>query len=614
MAMNDQHKLEDLPHWDLSNVYEGLETADFRRAVEELRAGLDRMDEFLEEQRIAKGGAVPATAGDLAAILSEYLEGMNDLLRLYGTLRSYVYSFVSTDSFNTTAKRIDSELELLGVRLRRQEVYFRGWIGTVDEDPAALAAAEAHSTTVKEHAFYLGETAEQSRYLMSAEEEILAAELATSGASAWSRLHGVVTSQVQAPFKRNGKVEELPVTVIQNYYHDPDESLRRQAYETELAAWEGVREPLAACLNGVKGAVNTLDRRRGRRDALHRALDQARIDRETLEAMLGAMRDSFPAFRRYWQNKARRLGKEKLPWWDIVAPVGRLEQRFAYTEARDFILQHFATFSGRLVKLSERAFEESWIDAEPRRGKVGGGFCMRIPAVDESRILCNFDGSLDQLATIAHELGHAYHNECLAGRSELGRRTPMTLAETASIFNQTIITDATLAQAQDSQEELAILESFLSDAAQVIVDIYCRYLFESEVFRRRTEAELSADDLCEIMTRCQRETYGDGLDGDYLHPYMWAWKPHYYSPELSFYNFPYAFGLLFGLGLYGIYQEAGPEGQQEFLTQYDELLAGTGGAMAADLATRFGIDLRQPAFWQAGLKVIEGRIERYIAL
>jgi pepF/M3 family oligoendopeptidase len=338
------------------------------------------------------------------------------------------------------------------------------------------------------------------------------------------------------------------------------------------------------------------------------------MDREMLEAMLGAMRESFPAFRRYWQNKAQRLGKEKLAWWDIPAPVGRLEQRYSYAEASSFILQQFATFSGRLVDLSKRAFDENWIDAEPRRGKVGGAFCMSIASVEESRILCNFDGSLEQLTTIAHELGHAYHGECLAGRSQLRRRTPMTLAETASIFNQTIITDATLAQAKDSQEELAILESFLADSAQVIVDIFSRYLFESEVFSRRVKAELSADDFCEIMTRCQRETYGEGLDGDFLHPYMWAWKPHYYGPNLSFYNFPYAFGLLFGLGLYGIYQRAGRQGQQEFTAQYDGLLASTGEATAADLAGRFGIDLRQPAFWQAGLQVIEDRIDRYIAL
>ena len=400
------------------------------------------------------------------------------------------------------------------------------------------------------------------------------------------------------------------MTVLQNLRSDPDEAVRHRAHKAELAAWETVREPLAACLNGVKGTIVTLNRRRGRTDALHEPLDQARIDRETLEAMLGAMYDSFPAFRRYFQAKARLLGKEALAWWDLSAPVGKADRRYTYAEARDFILEQFGTFSGRLVSFTQRALDHNWIDAEPRDGKRGGAFCMRLPLVDESRILCNFDGSLDQVSTLAHELGHAYHNDCQVGKQILQRRTPMTLAETASIFNQTIITDALLAQATDPGEELAILEGFLSDAAQVIVDIYSRYLFEKEIFERRAQAELSADDFCEIMLRAQKETYADGLDPRYLHPYMWAWKPHYYRTDLSFYNFPYAFGLLFGLGLYAIYRERG----NSFLPEYDELLRSTGEGTAADLAARFGLDIRQRAFWETSLRVIEERIGRFQTL
>jgi oligoendopeptidase F len=326
--------------------------------------------------------------------------------------------------------------------------------------------------------------------------------------------------------------------------------------------------------------------------------------------MLGAMHDSFPAFRRYFQGKARLLGKEALPWWDIFAPVGRSEKRYTYGEAQDFILEQFATFSERLMTFTLRAFDHNWIDAEPRDGKRGGAFCMGVPGVEESRILCNFDGSLDQVSTLAHELGHAYHNECQVGKEMLQRQTPMTLAETASIFNQTIITDALLAQTTEPAEELAILEGFLSDAAQVVVDIYSRYLFEKEVFERRAAAELSPDDFCDIMTRAQQATYADGLDQRYLHPYMWAWKPHYYRPTLSFYNFPYTFGLLFGLGLYAVYQDRG----NAFLPEYDELLRSTGEGTASDLAARFGIDIRQRAFWENSLAIVEQRIDRYLEL
>jgi oligoendopeptidase F len=602
---------EPLPHWDLTNVYPGLESGEFKTAIAQAKTQLDSLDEYLTTHQIGGGGRVPRDAASAATIIGGYLDRMNALLRLGTTLQSYIGSFVSTDSYNIRARRLMSELEPLLVRAERQEIQFGGWIGLVARTSTGVfQAALALEGPAREHAFYLRETAEQSRYLMSEAEEALAAELSLSGIRAWNKLQGVVTTQLKVPFERDGQVAELPITVLQNLRTDADEDVRRRAHEAELAAWESVREPLAACMNGVKGAVATLNRRRGRADALHDPLDKARIDRETLAAMLGAMHDSFPAFRRYFQAKARLLGKETLAWWDLFAPVGRSDKRYSYAEAQDFILEQFGTFSDRLVALARRAFAHNWIDAEPRDGKRGGAFCMRVPGVDESRILCNFDGSLDQVSTLAHELGHAYHNECQVGKASLQRRTPMTLAETASIFNQTIITDALLAWTSDAAEELAILEGFLSDAAQVIVDIYSRYLFEKEVFEQRVEAELSADDFCEIMIRAQRETYGDGLDQRHLNPYMWAWKPHYYRTDLSFYNFPYAFGLLFGLGLYAVYQERG----SAFLPEYDELLRSTGEGTAADLAARFGLDIRQRGFWEGSLRLIEQRIERYRAL
>ncbi len=599
-----------LPHWDLSNVYPGLDSKAFKDAVAEVRAKLDDLDAYLAEHHIGRSGARPEGSQQLAEVIGGFVDRMNDLLRLFGTLEAYVHSFVSTDSYDTTAKRLESELEVLGARLERQGVFFQGWIRTIAEDPDALPAALQHDGTAQEHAFFLQETAEQSKYLMSEAEETLASELSLSGATAWAKLQGVVSSQVKVPFEREGKVEDLPVTVIINLRNHPDEEVRRRAYEAEIKAWETVREPLAACLNGIKGSVITLSRRRGRTDPLHETLDQARIDRETLDALLSAMRDSFPMFRRYWHSKAERLGKPALAWWDLWAPVGRFERRYTWTEARDFILGQFATFSPALEGLARRAYENRWIDGEPRDGKRGGAFCMRVPAVEESRVMCNFDGSLDQLSTIAHELGHAYHNETQKGRSPLQRRTPMTLAETTSIMSETIVTDAALAQAESAEEELAILETFLLNASQVIVDIYSRYLFESKVFERREKAELSADDFCEIMGRAQKETYADALDPGQLHPYMWTWKPHYYIPSLSFYNFPYAFGLLFGLGLYAIYQERG----SDFLPDYDSLLRSTGEGTAAELAARFDIDLKQPAFWQGSMEVIRARIDRYVTL
>jgi oligoendopeptidase F len=604
---------ESLPHWDLSNVYPGLESSELRQDVELARSQLGALDDYLESHRIAAGAVTAVDPASLAKVIGGYLDRMNAILRLLGTLRSYVHAFVTTDSYNATARRLMSQLEPLLVQIEHQEVRFGGWLGAIAGQGEGLRQAIERPGSARDHAFYLEETAEQSRYLMGEEEESLAAELSLSGARAWQKLQGVTCSQLKVPFALDGDeshVEELPMTVLQNLRTHPDGDVRRRAYEAELKAWRSVQEPLAACLNGVKGSTMVLNRKRGRIDALHQPVDQARIDRETLEAMLAAMHDSFPAFRRYWGAKARRLGKESLRWWDISAPIGDAERRYTFTQAQDFVVKQFATFSDRLAAFAQRAFDRHWIDAEPRDGKRGGAFCMALPAVDESRVLCNFDGSLDQVLTLAHELGHGYHNECQVGKTRLQQKTPMTLAETASIFNETIITDALLARTAGSSDEVLILEAFLAGASQVVVDIYSRYLFEKEVFERREQAELSADDFCDIMIRAQKATYGDGLDQRYLHPYMWAWKPHYYRPDLSFYNFPYAFGLLFGLGLYSVYRERGAA----FVAEYDELLRSTGEETAAGLAGRFGIDIRQRAFWDASLQLIAACIDRYESL
>jgi pepF/M3 family oligoendopeptidase len=600
---------ETLPHWDVSNIYPGLDSDEFRAGVADLARRLDDLEAFLDQQHIARA-AEPAALeqSDFATAVNGFLTRMNALLELSITVGGYVRTFVATDSFNAPAKRWLSQLDQYNVRRQRVWVRFQSWLG---QQAALLPRLLAQPGPAAEHAFYLQELAEQSRYLMSDAEESLAAELNISGAVAWSLLQGTVTSQLTVPFEHNGQTAALPLTAVQNLmWHDPDPAVRRRAYEAELAALASVREPLAAALNGVKGTAITLNRRRGRTDALHEALDDARLDRATLDTLLAAMQASFPMFRRYLRAKAKRLGHAgALPWWDLAAPVlpPGAERHFTFSEAEAFIDEQFGRFSPSLAGLAQRAFRGRWIDAEPRAGKRGGAFCMGLPGIGESRILCNFDGSLDQLFTIAHELGHAYHNDCQTGKPELQTVTPMTLAETASTFCETLVTDAALEAAASPAEELSILETFLTGATQVVVDITSRYLFEKEVFERRAEAELSADDFCEIMLRCQAATYGDGLDERYRHAYMWTWKPHYYRTELSFYNYPYAFGLLFGIGLYAVYQERGAA----FLADYKALLASTGEASPVDLAARFGIDLRAPAFWEGSLAVIGKRIERY---
>jgi pepF/M3 family oligoendopeptidase len=593
------------PRWDLSNVFPSLQSPEYAAAVKDMDVKIKGLEALLAEaEALDSSNEIDTLAGPLNRLIDAY----NAALLLRNTIEAYLYSFTSTDTFNTEAARKMSEFELLTVDLSKLEPRLRAWIGKI---APAVPEITALGGSAREHAFQLEEMARLSQYQMSQAEESLAAELNLSGANAWTKLHSTVISQTTVEFELDGKVEQMPMPAIINLRSHPDESVRRRAYETEMKVWHSLREPLAAAMNGIKGTVITLNKHRKREDALHSALDANRIDRQTLDALLTAMRESLPMFRRYFQAKARYLGKEKLAWWDLFAPVGKADRRYSYAEARALVLENFQRFSPELAEFAARAFDRRWIDAEMRAGKVGGAFCMSVPGVKESRVMLNFDGSFETVSTLAHELGHAFHDsrQFKASRTELQRRDPMTLAETASIMCETIVAEALLAQASSPSEELAILESQLIGDSQVIVDIYSRYLFEKEVFERREKAELSADELCEIMERAQKEAYGEGLDPQYLHKYMWTWKPHYYSEGLSFYNFPYAFGLLFGTGLYAIYQQRGPA----FIPDYTELLATTGMGRAAELAGRFGIDIRTPDFWRGSLGIIHQRIDRYIS-
>ena len=603
---------KEFPQWDMSNIFPSLESQEFKQATEKINTMLNEIETYLSENHIHPDLDLKETdPAKLAQVIAGFINRMNEFELLGTTIGAYLNSFITTDSYNQEAAKALSTIQPSFVKAGQLgDVLFKGWLAKIGDQ---IDAVIAQDEILQEHSFFLKETIEQSQYLMSAAEEELAGELSLSGIRAWDKLQGDITSQLSWPIGgKDGKIQKLPLTEIINFRNHPEEAMRRRGYEAEMEAWKTVEVPLAAALNGVKGTQGVLWKRRGRKDSVHKAIDQARIDRETLEAMLESMRNSFPMFRKYFKAKAKRLGKQSLPWWDLMAPMGKTSRTFSYPEAQKFVLENFAKFSEELAEFANTAFVKNWIDVGPREGKRAGAFCMSVPLVKESRVLLNFESSLDWVFTIAHELGHGFHNHCMfdRDRTELNRTTPMVLAETASTMCETIVTEAALKMATDKEEELAILETNLIGSSQVVVDIYSRYLFETEVFNRRQKAELSADEFNEIMEWAQAETYGDGLDENYRQKYMWTWKPHYYIPGLAFYNFPYAFGLLFATGLYSLYQERG----EAFVKDYKDLLSSTGMAKAPELASRFGIDIRNPEFWDGSLKVIGERIERYIQL
>jgi pepF/M3 family oligoendopeptidase len=593
---------ETLPHWDVSPFFPSLDSRELTVGHEEVVADLARLVALYDRHDVRGGEPRSPTDADVAAF-DEVVSATNDLMERVRLISAYLYTFISTDSGNDAAAGLRSRLQAELTDLTRLTTRFAAWVARFG--PEALIAVSHEAAT---HAHPLRRAVRAAEHQMTEDEEGLAADLRLTGSTAWARLHGEMTSRLTATVTRpDGTFETLPMSMVRGLAHDADPALRKAAYDAEVGAWESVTVPLAAALNGAKGETIVLNTRRGWADALEPALFTNGVDRGTLDAMHEAVTASLGDFRRYLRAKARSLGHDGgLPWWDLFAPVGNAaDAQVSWSEAVSQVSDAFGGYSAGLAALVERAATDHWIDAEPRTGKEGGAFCMPMRGA-ESRVMLNFDGSASSVQTLAHELGHAYHNTNLAERTPLQRQTPMALAETASIFCETIMVEAGLA-ATPADERLGLLDTDLQGACQVVVDIHSRYLFESALYVRRQRQALSVTELNELMLDAQRRAYGTGLDHDALHRYMWAVKGHYFTP---FYNWPYTFGLLFGIGLYARYR-AEPD---RFRAGYDDLLSSTGLDDAAGLAGRFGIDVRSTEFWSSSLDVLRARIDAFESL
>jgi oligoendopeptidase F len=588
----------ELPRWDLTALFPGLDSPEFAEGFDHLLRDIDHLTHLFDEVGITATSTRRAESAPVVEF-ERVLNALNDVTQRFDSMGAYLFGCISTDSRNELAQARFSQFQERAVALDKLQTRFTAWVGTLP-----IEELVARSRLAAEHDFPLRQMHVAARHLMSEEAEALAAELSPSSGAAWAKLHDNLTSQITAKVELEGREQTLPMSAIRNLAMEPDRDVRHRAWQAELGAWEAHALPIAAALNGVKGQVLTLGARRDWADPLDESLFWSAIDRDILDVMINEARAAFPEFRRYLRLKARLLGTPELAWYDLFAPVGDAGRAWAWSEAIAFIEDQFGAYSDRLRDLARRAFAENWVDAGPRPGKVGGAYCMWLLG-DESRILANYSPGYDGVTTLAHELGHAYHNLNEAGLTPLQRRTPMILAETASTFCETLVKEAALVDAEPG-ERIYILEQSVQGACQVVLDILSRFDFELALFAGRRERELSIGELNRLILAAQEATYGDALAKNERHPYMWAVKGHYYSPDLSYYNYPYLFGLLFGLGLYAIYRQE----PDSFPDRYDALLAWTGRANATDLAARFDIDLRDRGFWQSSLGVIRDDIDR----
>ena len=589
---------DNLPRWSVADVHASFESRTFTAAMEGARATLDRATALFEQHDVRAAPSRPVVATDAIAA-DAVIPALNAAMREVDELASFVTAATATDSFDQIAQGWATELGVLSAQRRPLMARLADWV-----DSLGVAELSLVSQQVAEHREPLTRLSARAAHQMSEAEEDLYAQLSTTGSSAWARLHGDVTSQLVTTVVLPDGPQELPISAVRGLVTHPDPAVRLAAYDAELAAWPTIAPICAAALNAIKGEANVINARRHWASALDASLFANSVSRPAFEALQAAVVDSLPDFRAWMRVKAGLHGHpDGLPWHDLFAPLPDIGSSVSWDAGLGLVREAFGSYGGELAGLLDRALDGRWIDAKPRAGKRGGAFCASL-IDDRSLVFLNWSDSIDSTRTLAHELGHAYHNVQLAGRTPLQRQLPMALAETASIFCETLLVDHGMRQAAPRQQ-LALLDADLVGAAQVVVDIHSRFLFESDLFQRRQRRSIGVDDLQQMMRDAQQVAYGDGIDQTTAHPFMWVVKPHYYSSH--FYNWPYTFGLLFGLGLFAKYGND-PGG---FASQYDDLLSRVGMDSAEDLAAGFGIDIADTAFWTSSLDVIRARMRTY---
>ena len=574
-----------LPKWNLTNIYKSFDDTAYQGDIKDYLALCQELKTLLSKGR--------------KEALEEAVQLLGRAMDLMENLFSYAYAVFSVNTGDERALKEVSRLEEAHQKLSECFVLFNSLVKKHKKDIPALLKK---SPILAERAQFIMDSLKEADHQMSEAEEALAQEMKAAGGDAWGRLQEAVSSSLSGDGKS--------ITELRNLAFDKSRSMRKKAYEAELAAWKSMEIPLAYSLNGVKKTAATMDKRRSWKSALEKALFQSRMSAKTLDAMISVMEESLPEFRKYLNKKAELLGIKKLAFYDLFAPIsqkGFTPKVWSFEEARDYIIQTFGSFAPDMGLFAKNAFANGWIDSPPHAGKVGGAYCTSFPIAKESRVMCNFSPTFSGVSTIAHELGHAYHFHLLREDCAFARAYPMTLAETASIFSETMLYNTTISKAKGFEKKY-LTEMFLMEVTQVIVDILCRFYFEKAVFEKQKEGPLSADALCGMMTDAQKATYGDALDPKLLHPYMWAVKCHYYSPDLGFYNYPYAFGQLFSIGLYVKYLED----KKNFPALYRKVLMATGRTDIKGVAKIAGIDVEKKDFFQESMDFITRMIRIFL--
>ena len=574
--------------WSLAELYESFEDPRFAADVAEMDRLIARMDEQSRE-----------LTGEAKEILPRLLGTQEELTELIGKLMLYVSLRQSACTTDAKASSLMDQLSAKLSRTAAPQTRIRQYVAGLENLEELIAA----DPLLTDYAFLLRSTKDHSKYLLDPKCEEIISLYENTGSDAWSNLQSYLTSTVPVEYRG----ETITLSDVRNLAYDPDGQVRKDAFHAEMACYERIKDAVAFSLNSIKLEVLNNCRLRGYESPLAETLHNSHMTAATLDALLTAMREYLPRLQPFYRHKAKLLGHQGgLPWYDLFAPLSAEGEKYTKETARDYLLQRFSSFDKELTEMVRTAFDEGWIDFYPREGKVGGAFCAEAFPIRASRILTNFAGSFDDVVTLAHELGHAFHNLNLYDNRPLNRDYSMPVAETASTFNEVLVMNDAIRSAADPIKRRALIHEQLSGDLQIICDIYSRYRFETMVFENRDESFMFPPELCDMMVAAQKEGYGDGLDWAEPNSYMWLCKSHYYS-GLSFYNWPYAFGGMLARGLYACYEKEGAA----FVDKYKSFLKATAVMTAEDAGKVAGIDLTDVDFWRSGLEGLAKEVEEF---
>lgn len=579
--------------WNLDNLYTSYESEEFINDIKSFKKEIEELNNFAKDNFKNKDRAKEK--------LEYYINTVNNISK-YEKLACYISLKISTDTTNNKLLSLSSKIDELYIEYQKSKIEAVLFLNSIENIEELINSSDV----LKNHQFILKEMNQQVKHTLSKEEELIIAKMSLNSSNMWTNQWEQITSTLEVPF--DNKI--LTLSEIRNLAYDEDANIRKEAYIAELKAYEKISLPASFSLNAIKGEAIEISKMRNFESPLNMTLEHSRLDKDVFLAMIDAIKDVLPKLQKYFIKKSQILGhKNGLPFYDLFAPVGKSSKKFTYNEAKEYIFNNFSKFSKKLGKFAKNAFENEWIDVYPKKGKVGGAFCQSIYPIKESRILANFSGNLNDVLTLAHELGHAYHSFNLFEETFLNSHYSMPIAETASTFCESIIINSALEDAADD-EKIFILENDLSGCLQCIVDIYSRFIFEESVFEARKEGTISEENLCKFMEDAQKKAYGNSLDLDYLHKYMWICKPHYYDVDSNYYNFPYAYGVLFSKGLFALYLKD----KENFVKNYDKMLSVTGKNSLYEVGKFIGLNVKSKDFWLSSLNLIINDIEKYCEL